>query len=322
MRHVSRALIAIGALLCDATVSDAQQFPTRPIRLLVGFTAGASIDIVARTIGQRVGDSFAQQIVVDNRPGAGANIAAEMVSNSAPDGYTLLIVNNALAISHTLYGKLNYDALRDLTPVSQVSAMPHLLAVTPSVPAKNMKELIALASGRPGGLTFASSGSGSSDHIAAELLKYMTGIRMTHVPNKGGVQAVADVAIGQVDMWFGGLPAVLPFVKSGKVRAIAVTSLSRNAAAPDVPTVDESGVPGFEVILWYAIFAPARTPPDIVARLNAEIVKALATPEVRERFAALGLTPVTGASAQFDKFFRAEIDKWGKVIKSAGLQAE
>ena len=321
MRHVSRALIGI-ALLCDATVAQAQQFPTQPIRLLVGFTAGASIDIVARTVGQRVGDSFAQQIVVDNRPGAGANIAAEMVAKSAPDGYTLLTVNNALTISHTLYAKLNYDALRDLTPVSQVSAMPHLLAVPPSVPAKNMKELIALASGRPGGLTFASSGSGSSDHIAAELLKYMTGIRMTHVPNKGGVQAVADVAIGQIDMWFGGLPAVLPFVKSGKVRAIAVTSLSRNAAAPDVPTVDESGVPGFEVILWYVIFAPARTPPDIVARLNAEIVKALATPEVRERFAALGLTPVAGASAQFDKFFRAEIDKWGKVIKSAGLQAE
>jgi tripartite-type tricarboxylate transporter receptor subunit TctC len=314
--------VFVAILLIAGAATQAQQFPTKPVRLVVGFTAGASIDIVARTIAQRLSDGLGQQVIVDNRPGAGANIAAEIVARSASDGYTLLLVNNALAISHTLYAKLNYDALRELTPVSQVSAMPHLLAATPGLPAKNIRDLIALAGVKPDVLSFASSGTGSSDHIAAELLQYMTGIRMVHVPYKGGAQAVADVAGGQVDMWFGGLPAVLPFVKSGKVRAIGVTSLQRSPAAPDVPTINESGVPGFEVILWYAIFAPASTPKPIVERVNREIGKALTAPEVRERFAALGLTPIGGPASEFNEFFRAEINKWGKVIKSAGLKSE
>ena len=244
------------------------------------------------------------------------------MAKSAPDGYTLLIVNNALAISHSLYTKLPYDALRDLTPVSQVSAMPHLLAVTPSLPAKSIKELVALAKSQPGKLTFASSGVGVSDHIAGELFKYMTGISMTHVPYKGGAQAATDVAGGQVDMWFGGLPATLPFVKNGRLRALAVTSLQRSPAVPDVPTMDESGVKGYEVILWYAIFAPAGTPKEIVQRLNAEIAKSLGATDVKERYVALGLTAVSEPPAKFDKFFRAEIEKWGKVVKAAGLKPE
>jgi tripartite-type tricarboxylate transporter receptor subunit TctC len=292
------------------------------VRLVVGFTAGASIDIVARAIGQRMGESIGQQVVVDNRPGAGSNIGAEIVAKSAPDGYTVLIVNNALAVSHTLYAKLNYDALRDLTPVSQVSAMPHLLGVHPSLPAKNIKELIALAKAKPGMLSFASSGVGVSDHIAGELFKYMTGIKMVHVPYKGGPQAATDVASGQVDMWFGGLPSIMPFVKSGRVRALAVTSRQRSPALPDVPTMDDAGVPGYEVILWYGIFAPAATPREIVQRLNAEIGKAQDAPDVRERFATLGLTAVHTSPDQFGRFFRAEIEKWGKVVKAAGLRAE
>ena len=319
--RLTHAALAILALSCPC-FALAQQYPAKPVRLVVGFTAGASIDIVARAIGQRMGESIGQQVVVDNRPGAGSNIGAEIVAKSPPDGYTILIVNNALAVSHTLYAKLSYDALRDLTPVSQVSAMPHLLGVHPSLPAKNIKELIALAKAKPGMLSFASSGVGVSDHIAGELFKYMTGIKMVHVPYKGGPQAATDVASGQVDMWFGGLPSIMPFVKSGRVRALAVTSLQRSPALPDVPTMNEAGVPGYEVILWYGIFAPAATPREIVQRLNAEIGKAQDAPDVRERFATLGLTAVHTSPEQFEKFFRAEIEKWGKVVKAAGLKAE
>jgi len=315
------AVLAILALSCPCAVS-AQQYPAKPVRLVVGFTAGASIDIVARAIAQPMGESMGQQVVVDNRPGAGSNIGSEIVAKSPPDGYTILIVNNGFAISQSLYQKLNYDALRDLTAVSQVTAMPHLLGVHPSLPAKNIKELIALATAKPGMLSFASSGVGVSDHIAGELFKYMTGIKMVHVPYKGGPQAATDVASGQVDMWFGGLPSIMPFVKSGRLRALAVTSLQRSPALPDVPTMNEAGVPGYEVILWYGIFAPAATPREIVQRLNAEIVKALNLREVRERFATLGLTAVGSPPEQFDKFFRAEIDKWGKVVRAAGLKAE
>ncbi len=309
-------------MLSGSCAVCAQQFPTKSIRLVVGFTAGASIDIVARAIAQPTGESMGQQIVVDNRPGAGSNIGSEIVAKSAPDGYTILIVNNGFAISHSLYPNLSYDALRDLTAVSQVSAMPHLLGVHPSLPAKSIKELVALAKAKPGMLSFASSGVGVSDHIAGELLKYMAGIKMVHVPYKGGPQAATDVASGQVDMWFGGLPSIMPFVKSGRLRALAVTSLQRSPALPDVPTMNEAGVPGYEVILWYGIFAPAATPPEIVQRLATEIAKALNVREVRERFATLGLTAVGSSPEQFDKFVRAEIDKWGKVVKAAGLRAE
>jgi tripartite-type tricarboxylate transporter receptor subunit TctC len=319
--RLSNAALAVLAL-SSPCFALAQQYPAKPVRLVVGFTAGASIDIVARAIGQRMGESLGQQVVVDNRPGAGSNIGAEIVAKSPPDGYTILIVNNALAVSHTLYAKLSYDALRDLTAVSQVSAMPHLLGVHPSLPANNIKELIALAKAKPGMLSFASSGVGVSDHIAGELFNYMTGIKMVHVPYKGGPQAATDVASGQVDMWFGGLPSIMPFVKSGRVRALAVTSLQRSPALPDVPTMNEAGVPGYEVILWYGIFAPAATPREIVQRLNAEISKAQDAPDVRERFATLGLTAVHTSPEQFEKFFRAEIEKWGKVVKAAGLKAE
>jgi tripartite-type tricarboxylate transporter receptor subunit TctC len=317
-----RAVVAAAALSGLSAGVCAQQYPMKPVRLVVGFTAGASIDIVARAVAQRMSESLGQQVVVDNRPGAGSNIGSEMVAKSAPDGYTMLIVNNALAISHTLYPKLGYDALRDLAPIAQVSAMPHLLAVHPSLPAKNARELVALAKSKPGALTFASSGVGVSDHIAGELFKYMNKINMVHIPYKGGPQAATDVASGQVDMWFGGLPSTLPFVNSGKLRALAVTSLQRSATLPNVPTVDESGVPGYEVILWYGTFVPAATPKDIVQRLNTEVDKALTQPEIRERFATLGLTAVGGPPERFAKFFRSEIEKWGKVIKAAGLKAE
>lgn len=320
MRWFKATFVAV--VIFASSAFAAEQYPARPVRLLVGFTAGASIDIVGRAIAQRLSEQLGQQVVVDNRPGAGSNIASEIVAKSPPDGYTLLIVNNALAISHTLYQKLNYDALRELTPVSQVSAMPHALAVSPSFPAKNIKELIALAKAKPGALSFGSSGVGVSDHIAGELFKYMTGINMVHVPYKGGTQVLTDVSNGQIDMWFGGLPSTLQFYNNGRVRLLAVTTLTRSPILPDVPTMNEAGVPGYEVILWYAIFAPTATPKEIVQHLNAEIGKALTAPDIRERYAALGLTAAGGPPEQFDKFFRSEIQKWGKVIKAAGLKAE
>jgi tripartite-type tricarboxylate transporter receptor subunit TctC len=320
MRWLTAALFTAAALAAPAFAAD--QYPNRPVRLLVGFTAGASIDIVARALALRLSEQLGHQVVVDNRPGAGSNIASELAAKAAPDGYTLLIVNNALAISHTLYSKLNYDALHELTPVSQVSAMPHALAVNPALPAKNIKELIALARATPRALSFGSSGVGVSDHIAGELFKYMTGINMVHVPYKGGAQVLTDVANSQIDMWFGGLPATLQFFSNGRVRILAVTTLTRSPILPDVPTMNESGVFGYEVILWYAMFAPAATPRELVRRLNAEINKTLAAPDIRERYAALGLTAAGGPPEQFDRFFRSEIEKWGKVIKAAGLKAE
>ncbi len=316
------AVLAAAVTFGMSAVALAQQYPAKAVRLIVGFAAGASIDTVARALAQRMSESLGQQVLVDNRPGAGSNIGSEIAAKSPPDGHTIVIVNNALSISHTLYARLGYDALRDLAPVAQVSAMPHLLTVHPSLPAKNVKELIALAKARPGALNFASSGAGVADHIAGELFKHMLSLNMVHVPYKGGPQVTADLVAGHVDMWFGGLPASLPFVKNGKLRALAVTSLKRSPALPEVPTMNEAGVPGYEAILWYAIFAPAATPREIVQRLNSEIDKALGIPEIRERFATLGLTPVGGTSQQLDRFFRAEIDKWGKVIKAAGLKAD
>jgi tripartite-type tricarboxylate transporter receptor subunit TctC len=315
-------IAALSAAILMAPAFGADHYPNRPVRLIVGFTAGASIDIVARAISVRLGEQLGQQVVVDNRPGAGSNIGSELAAKAPPDGYTLLIVNNALAISHSLYAKLNYDALRELTPVSQVSAMPHALAVTPNLPAKNIKELVALAKATPKALSFGSSGVGVSDHIAGELFKYMTGINMVHVPYKGGLQAITDVANGQIDMWFGGLPATLGFYNSNRVRILAVTSLTRSPMLPDIPTMNEAGVAGYEVILWYAMFAPAKTPRDLVTRLNKEINTVLAAPDIRERYTTLGLTAAGGPPEQFDKFFRSEIEKWGKVIKAAGLKAE
>ena len=284
---------------------------------------GSATDNVARVVAPEMAKQLGQPVVVDNRPGGALTIGIDAVAKSAPDGYTIgMGPVGALAITRHMVQHLPYDIERDLQPVALISSGYMLLAASPKAPFTNVRELIAYAKAHPGKLSNASSSNGSPGHVSGELFKYMTGIKMVHVPYKGGPQAATDVASGQVDMWFGGLPSIMPFVKSGRVRALAVTSLQRSPALPEVPTMNEAGVPGYEVILWYGIFAPAATPREIVQRLNAEIVKALGAPEIRERYAALGLTAVGSAPDPFEKFFRAEIEKWGKVVKAAGLKAE
>jgi tripartite-type tricarboxylate transporter receptor subunit TctC len=290
--------------------------------VLVGFTPGGTTDVVARVIAQKVSEVFKQSVVIDNRPGAGANIAAELAAKAAPDGYTILAVNPGLAISATLYAKLGYNALRDLAPVARIADSSHLLIVHPSLPARNIKELIALAKARPGQLNFSSSGVGNADHFAGELFNSMAGIKVVHVPYKGGAQAAQDTMTGQVSMYFSGILVGLPLAKTGKVRALAVATAKRSPLAPEIPTIAEAGLPRYEMTLWNAIFAPAATPKDIIGRLHAEIVKALQSRDVQERLAALGAAPGGGSPEDLGAYFKSEVEKFGKIVRALGLKIE
>jgi tripartite-type tricarboxylate transporter receptor subunit TctC len=290
--------------------------------VLVGFTPGGTTDVVARVIAQKMSEGFRQSVVIDNRPGAGANIAAELAAKAPPDGYTILAVNPGLAISATLYAKLGYSALRDLAPVARIADSSHLLIVHPSLPARNIKELIALAKARPGQLNFSSSGVGNADHFAGELFNSMAGIKVVHVPYKGGAQAAQDTVTGQVSMYFSGILVGLPLAKTGKMRALAVATAKRSPLAPEIPTIAESGLPRYEMTLWNAIFAPAATPKDIIGRLNAEIVKALQSRDVQERLAALGAAPGGGSPEDLGAYFKNEVEKFGKIVHALGLKME
>jgi tripartite-type tricarboxylate transporter receptor subunit TctC len=306
-----------------AASTQAQSYPAKPIRLVVGFTAGGASDITARIVGQKLTEHFGQPVIIDNRPGASGTIAGGIVAKSAPDGYTLLAgATSILAINPGLYAKLDYDTLRDFAPVSQTVSMPQLLVVHPSVKAATLKELLALAKAKPGELNYSSSGTGSSSHLAMELLKYMTGINVVHVPFKGSGQAMPNLLAGQVQLVFDPMPSSLPHVKSGRLRAIAISTATRSPAIPDLPTVAQAGVPGYESSLWYGVLLPARTQPAIVARLNEAINAILKEPDVSERFAGLGAEPRGGTSAEFGKYIGEEILKWGKVIKAVGIRAE
>jgi tripartite-type tricarboxylate transporter receptor subunit TctC len=317
---------ATGALLATCAfslVAHAQPYPSQPIKMIVPFTAGGTTDILARTIGQKLSESLHQPVIVENRPGAGGNIGADAVAKAKPDGYTILMGTiGTQAINTSLYSKMPYDSARDFAPVTLVAIVPNVLMVHPSVPAKNVKELIALAKAKPGQLNFASSSTGGSPHLSGEMFKQMTGVDIVHVPYKGSAPAITDLLGGQVTLMFDNLPSGLPQVKAGKLRALGVTSARRSPAAPDIPTIAESGVPGYEVDSWFGILAPAGTPAEIVNKLNAEIVRILKLPDVNERLAEQGAQPVGDTPQHFAEHIRKETAKWAKVVKASGAKAD
>ena len=309
-------------MVAFAQAPSTSAYPVKSVRMIIGFPAGSSSDVVGRIVAQKLGEGLGQSVVFENRPGAGANIAAEMVAKSPPDGYTVLYANTGIAVAATAYEKLGYDALRDFVPVGQAAAGPHILIINPSLPVRSIKELITLAKAKPRMMNVASSGNGNSDHFAYELFRSMTGAEMTHVAYKGGGQATVDVISGQMAAYFSGMAGALPHVRSGRVRALAVTTGKRSAIAPDLPTMVEAGVPGYEHVLWNAVLVPAATPKDIVARFDAELVKAVSLPDVRERFAAIGVEPQARPSAQMAAYLKSEIDKYGKIVRAIGLKID
>jgi tripartite-type tricarboxylate transporter receptor subunit TctC len=324
--RTARALAVIAAIAAPATPSlaaDASKYPSRPIRLIVPQSPGGPSDIIARLTAQKLGDALGQTVVPDNRSGAAGNVGCEIAARAAPDGYTLLLgPPGCLAINPTLYSKLPFDPLRDFEPITQLEAGPQMLVVHPSVPAQSVKELVALVKAKPAAYNFSSGGAGTPNHLSSELFRSVAGLQMVHVPYKGTGPALAAVVSGQVQMMIAGLPPALPQVKSGKLRGLAVTSRARSPAAPDIPTVAESGYPGFEMVSWHSILAPAKTPKPIVALLHGHLVKVLAQPEVRERFASMGVEPVGSSPAEFAAHLRSETARFAQVIKAAGIKPE
>jgi len=319
--NTARYLALSIGVLCVTSVT-AQNYPAKPLRVVVGFSAGSTTDLIGRVLALKMGDGLGHPVIVDNRPGAGANIATELVAKAPPDGYTVLMANAGIATGATAYVKLNFNALRDFAPVTEVSATPHILVTHPSLPPKSVKEFIAFVRARPGQLNFSSTGHGNSDHLAAELLSFMTGLKMVHVTYKGGPQALNDVISGQIALYFPGVPSGLPMVKAGRVRALGVTGAKRAPVLPEVPTIAEAGVPGYEHVLWGMLLVPAATPKEIVARLNREAVKALESAEVRERYAGMGVEPVGTTPEQATAYLKSETAKYAKVVKAIGLRIE
>jgi tripartite-type tricarboxylate transporter receptor subunit TctC len=313
---------SLAAIALTPLSVNAQTYPAKSIRIVVPFPPGAFNDTLGRTISQKFTEGNFAQAVVDNRPGAGSTIGTDIVAKSPADGYTLLIVAVPFAVNATLYARLPFDTVKDFTGIIHAGSTPNMLVMHPSVPVGSVKELIALAKAKPDQLTYASTGSGTSNHMSMELFKLMTGTKITHVPYKGSAPALVDLMGGHVMMIFDNTPNVLPHVKGGKVKAIAVTSAKRSELAPEVPTVIESGVPGYEVNVWFGVVAPANTPRDVVTKLNTEINKIFAMNDVRQRFTNGGVTPVGGTPEQFTEHIRNEVAKWGKVVKATGARVE
>ena len=297
----------------------AQNYPTKPIRLIVPFAPGGGTDILARVIGRKLGESMGQQVVVDNRAGAGGNLGAALAATASPDGHTLLMVSASYAVNASVY-KLAFDPVKDLMAVTQVASVPFVLVAHPSLPANSVKELITLAQTRPGKLNYASSGNGSSPHLAGELFTMMTGTKMVHVPYKGGAPALAEVIGGQVPLLFSTVIQALPQLKAGKLKAIAVGSLKRSSALPEVPTIAESGVAGYDVTNWFGVLAPGTTPKPIVLRLNKEIAQHLRSADLRARLASEGADPVGSSPAEFERVIRNDIEKYTRIVKAAGIR--
>ena len=308
---------------CAGTASAQSTYPAKAIRYVVPFPAGGPLDIVARALGQELNKSWNQPIIIDNRPGAGGNIGADLVAKAPADGYTILMgAVSTHAINVTLYSKLPYDPVRDFAPVTLITSVPNVLVVHPSVPAISVKELIALAKAKPGQINFASGSTGSAGHLAGELFKTMAGVNMVHIPYKGAAPAVVDLLGGHVSLMFDNMSSALPNIKSGRVRALAVTTLQRSPLLPQLPTISEAGLRGFDISTWFGIFAPAGTPPDIVARLNTETVRILNTREMKERLLALGAEPAGNKPDEFAAFVRLEIQKYARVVKASGATAD
>ncbi|HET9403310.1 MAG TPA: tripartite tricarboxylate transporter substrate binding protein [Burkholderiales bacterium] len=316
--HYLLLFAALGAVL----PASAQNYPVRPVRVIVPYAAGGNTDITARALGAKLTTIFGQQVLVDNRPGAGTNIGTELVVRAPADGYTLLMAGAANAINMSLLANPPYNTLRDLAPVILCVKGANVLSVHPSLPARNLKELIALARAQPGKLNFASSGIGSSNQMTGELLKMVAGINLVHVPYKGNTPALADAMAGHVEMIFSGVTALIPLIKSGRLRAIAIGSLKRFPAIPEVPTFDESGLKGFEAITWFGLMAPAKTPAAVIARWNSEVDRLLATAELKTRFLNDGQETQGGPPEQFGQFIRVEVEKYAKVVKAAGIKQQ
>lgn len=311
------------AVLFAAGGALAQNYPTKPIRIVVPFPPGGPADILARTIGQNITESWGQQVVIDNRSGAGGNVGSDIVAKALPDGYTLLMgFVGTHAINASLYRNMPFDHVKDFQPVGQVAMVTIILVVHPSVPANSVKELITLAKSRAGELTFGSPGNGTPQHLAGELFNTMAGVKMVHVPYKGAVLALNDLLGGRLSLIFSSMPPALPHVKTGKLRALGVTSATRSPAVPDVPTIAQSGLPGYEVINWYGVLAPAGTPKEVVAKLNAEIIKILKMSEVKERLAAQGAETFSSTPEQFAAYIKKETEKWATVVKYSGAQID
>jgi len=323
IRYLCADVIAIACCLLGLAPAQGQQYPTKPVRIVVPFAPGGGVDVTARILAQKLTERAGQSFIVENRTGASGIIGVEYVAKSAPDGYTLLVGSQTTqAVVPAMYaGKLNYDTARDFAAVTEIAVSPLLIVVHPSLPVKTVKELIALAKARPGQLTFGAA-SGGTPHMAGELFKLVAKVDMLFVPYKGEGPAVADAMGGQISMVFSNLPVALPQAQGGRLRAIAVTSRQRVATAPDIPTVSESGLPGYEAATWFGLFAPAATPHEIVVKLNAESVNALNVPEVKERMAGLGLFVVANTPEQCAAFVKAEIPRWAKVVKDAGVKPE
>lgn len=314
--------LAFSAVVLAAPPAFSQEYPAKNVRIIVGFAPGGGNDIVARILGVQFTNLYKRQFIVENRPGAGTIIGVEAVADADPDGYTLLVTNNSLAVNHTLYPKLPYDTLKDIAPIVKAGSTPNVVVIHPSVPAKSITEFIALAKSQPDKIAYASAGTGSTAFLAAEMFKLLTGTKMLHVPYKGTSPALTSILSGETQVMVGALPAAVPQIKSGRLRALAVTSAKRATAMKDIPTMIERGVKGFEFETWYGLFGPGKLPRDLVAMLNASTNKIVALPAVKEQFERQGIDPEGGTTEEFDKQFRAEIATLAKVIKASGAKAE
>jgi tripartite-type tricarboxylate transporter receptor subunit TctC len=321
MRSIVRCLAA--SLLCISSAIAADAYPTKPVRFVITFPAGGPTDTVVRLVGERLTHDWGQPMIIDNRGGAGGIVGTEIVAHAAPDGYTFLVgTAGGMTINPALRTNLPYDPFRDFAPVGMLVQNPQILVAHPSVQAKNVKELVALAKANPGKLNFASAGTGTATHLGLELFKLTTGTDVVHVPYKGGAPATTDLIAGQVQLLWVSIPSVLPHVKGGRLRALAVSTSKRSASAPDVPTVAESGYPGFDYSNWNALFAPAKTPAPIVKKVNASVVNALRQPDVAQRLSSQGADPAPGTPEELARYMRADADKWRKVIRTAGIKPD